>query len=534
MLHSLIFREVKEARDLNGYIRNILSELMGILKDDQEEKGKFINSAIQAEYIYCLLLSINQLDKIIENSNIEFGTEIFGRILDKVIRKIVVPFSGEPLSGLQVMGILETRLLDFDNLIILSANEGVLPKGSAQNSYIPYNLRVAFGLPTVQHQDSIYAYYFYRLLQRAKKVRFVYNSSSAGLKTGEMSRFLLQLKYSSNLKPEFTDSRFLISPPKKFSESIKRDSRINDIIKSQFSSEGSRGLSPSGINTWINCQMKFYYRYIAKLKEHDDVAIEIDSPLFGNILHEAMSNIYSGFLNREISREMVLRIRDNTDYIKSVVNDSFIKLFHHNKKAKVTGRNIVVVTVLESIIKQILLVDSRMSPLNIIGLERRYNLIIPLKQDNKTLLIPISGIIDRVDVVSGVTRILDYKSGNDNLSIRQFSDLFSYNTKDRNSAAFQTLLYCELYICESTSSIIRPSLYPVRQIFSDGFTDQFVVNKGEHAGAINNYLSLRDDFIINLKKVLTDIVNPYLDIEMTSDRQKCKYCPYAPLCDREE
>ena len=193
------------------------------MKIYSDESGK--NSAsrnIRNEFIYRVMLSLNRLETMSNRGDVTFSTETYMRILDKLLRIQSVPFSGEPLSGIQIMGILETRALDFKNLIILSVNEGVLPSVSTGSSFIPFSLREAFGLPSINHQESIYAYHFYRLLQRAENVTFLYNSNSEGLRSGEMSRFLVQMKYDPVLKPEFLDLSFEIKSHGTIGEKIER------------------------------------------------------------------------------------------------------------------------------------------------------------------------------------------------------------------------------------------------------------------------------------------------------------------------
>lgn len=534
-IQKMVFRDVSGTDQLNNYIREVLMSVMETLKSEDNEDQVNSRITLQMEYIYSLVTSLNQLEDIISSSPVQIGIEIYGRIIDKIMRKIMVPFAGEPLRGLQVMGILETRLLDFDNLIILSANEGVLPKGSAQNSYIPYNLRLAFGLPTVKHQDSIFAYYFYRLLQRARKVRFIYNSSSSGMRSGEMSRFILQLKYSQRLKPEFIDSRFVIAPSKRFNDTIARDARVNEILLGRFAAGGrGGGLSPSAINTWLNCSMRFYYRYIADLKESGEITAEVDSPVFGNILHAAMKMIYTPYRGEQLSKSQITAIYKNGEYIEEVVRKAFGSVFLHDSKADISGRNIIVVSILVKMVKQIMQVDSMVAPLTIIALEKEYSMEIPVITGGREINVLVRGTIDRVDSVSGTLRILDYKSGNDSLEIRSFAEICMQDSKERNSAAFQTLVYCELYQRTEEGAALRPALYPVRQIFGDNFSDHFVVNRGDHEGEIDNYSNVRDDFYSGLSRVITEIMDRDVKFRMTDHLIKCSYCPYAAICERED
>ena len=220
---SIVFTKPETSSMLSGYFKDILSLIAaGTESKPDESANRSASLNIRNEFIYRVVLSLNRLETIVLSGDVTFSTETYMRILDKLLRMQSVPFSGEPLSGIQIMGILETRTLDFKNLFILSVNEGVLPTISTGSSFIPFSLREAFGLPSINHQESIYAYHFYRLLQRAENVTFLYNSNSEGLRSGEMSRFLIQMKYDAVLKPEFLDLSFEIKSHGPIGEKLEK------------------------------------------------------------------------------------------------------------------------------------------------------------------------------------------------------------------------------------------------------------------------------------------------------------------------
>lgn len=487
---------------------------------------------LQQEYIYSLILPLNQLGMTLKESGMDIGIDLYTRLIDRIMRKVVMPFSGEPLQGIQVMGILETRTLDFKNIIFLSANEEKIPKSPAGYSYIPYNLREAFGLPTIKHSDSIYAYYFYRLLHRAENVKYIYNSSAEGTRSGEMSRFLLQLKYDQRYVSSFRDTRFIILPPAKVKDSIIRTDNVTRLFESFLFTDNENYLSPSGINTWITCNMRFYYRYIAGIKEPEDILEEVDYLSFGNILHHAMKEIYDPYTRRILDSAELNKLIGSYDLIKSMAEQAFRKVFMKNSSGRIRGKNLIITSIIERMIGQILKADTNYTPLEIIGLEKKITGTVTFTLngiEKKTL---VGGTIDRVDRTGGIYRILDYKSGADNVEINNLEDLFDYNAKNRNSAAFQTLLYCELFMQNTNKPEMRPSLYPVRNIFTANFSDTFIIKHGAGKGALESYRIIREEFLEGLKKVISDIFNHNRDIVMTSDRQKCRQCPYNVLCNR--
>lgn len=530
-LFTLIFTNEFNSRT---YLQEILAYLIEQLEGDDDTEGAAASRfSLQQEYIYRLILPLNQLGLIMDESGMDPGIDLYTRLIDRIMRKIVMPFSGEPLQGVQVMGILETRALDFKNIIFLSANEGKIPRSPAGNSYIPYNLREAFGLPTIKHSDSIYAYYLYRLLQRAEKVKFIYNSSTDGMRSGEMSRYLLQLKYDDRHDTSFMDTRFNILPQAKVKDSIIRTNEINRIFESVFLDAGRpHYLSPSGINTWITCNMKFYYRYIAGIEEPEDLLEEVDYLAFGNILHHVMKEIYQPFTGRMLDLAELERILEGGAYIKNMAEQAFRKVFMKSSRGSIKGKNLVITSIIERMARQILKADQNYTPFEIVFLEKKFKGSMSFVVDGEPKEAVIGGTIDRVDMAEGIYRVLDYKSGADELDIKSLEDLFDYDSKTRNSAAFQTLLYCELFIQNMREAEMRPSLYPVRKLFGDSFSDAFKIKNGPGKGDIDSYRSIREEFTVGLRNVLADIFDRARDIKMTSDRQKCRYCPYNSLCNR--
>ncbi|MFO7852956.1 MAG: PD-(D/E)XK nuclease family protein [Bacteroidota bacterium] len=530
-LFKLIFAGEFNSRTYLQEILAYLLELLGMDEDTGESKASRLS--LQQEYIYRLILPLNQLGLIMDESGMDPGIELYTRLIDRMMRKIVIPFSGEPLQGVQVMGILETRSLDFKNIIFLSANEGKIPRSPMGNSYIPYNLREAFGLPTIKHSDSIYAYYLYRLLQRAEKVKFVYNSSTEGTRSGEMSRYLLQLKYDDRYDASFMDTRFDILPQARVKDSIVRTNEIYRILESTFyDDDRAHYLSPSGINTWITCNMKFYYRYIAGIEEKEDILEEVDYLAFGNILHHVMKEIYQPYKRRIIGMAELEHILHKEAYIKDMAEEAFRKVFMKSSHGSIKGKNLVITSIIERMAKQILKADQNYIPFEVVALEKKFKGSISFVVDGETREAKIGGTIDRVDMAGGLYRVLDYKSGTDELDIKSLEDLFNYDSKTRNSAAFQTLLYCEMFTQNMREAELRPSLYPVRKIFSDNFSDAFKIKNGPGKGDIESYRLIRAEFTAGLQNILADIFDRNRDIKMTSDRQKCRYCPYNILCNR--
>jgi CRISPR/Cas system-associated exonuclease Cas4 (RecB family) len=529
---DFIFSKIQTARELSSYLKKILEKLYILTEESEARESVAVGISIRNEFIYRVILAINRLDTILTDKDIAITVLTFNRLLDRILRGLSIPFSGEPLNGIQIMGILETRSLDFKNLIMLSVNEGVLPQNSAGNSFIPYNLREAFGLPTIRHQDSIYAYYFYRLLQRAENVTLIYNSSADGLKTGEMSRFLIQLKYSE--KPPWSGSqRFEIRAPNRVPEEIKRDIVHIEKLRKNYLLGEKKILSPSAVNTWLTCRMKFYYRYVCGLKEPEKVSREIDPAMFGELLHFVMEKVYSPIKKRILSRDVFDSIGKNYNYIDGIIADSINEKFYNMKKSKLSGNDLIICNILKSYIQLIIKHDSTMVPLEIVELEHSLSSELEIEYKGKKDVVRVGGVIDRLDRTGAVYRITDYKTGKTEMEILSVESLFDDSKKDRNDSWFQILMYCSMFLKENEYHLVRPSVYPVRSMFGDDFIDCLRIKDiNGQSVLVDDFEKVRESFDFYLQQTIENIFSPDESFRMTEHLKKCDFCPFARLCQR--
>jgi hypothetical protein len=533
---SHIFKKPLNPADLSDYFKDILSLVALDDEKTSERAGKSsVKDNIRNEFIYRVILSINRLETIVRSPEISFTTDTYIRILDRMLRKQSIPFSGEPLTGIQIMGILETRALDFKNLIILSVNEGILPAVSAGSSFIPYSLREAFGLPSVNHQESIYAYHFYRLLQRAENVTFIYNSNSEGLRSGEMSRFLIQMKYDNVLKPDFLDLTFEIKTNLATKESIERNEEHSKQLFSLFlDNNNGRSFSPSAINTWLSCRMKFYYRYICRLKEPEIITTDIDPAMLGNILHEIMKNLYQPFIGKVLTNEILEGILKDRMFLLKVITETTNNKFKAGRDDSVSGNELIIKDVLMAYVVRILNLDATLSPLTILNLETTFGFALPVSNNGSITEIITGGKIDRIDLASGVTRIVDYKTGIVSEYINSVDDLFVDDRKKDSDGWLQTLLYCEAYLASGNGSIVRPSIYKIRKSGGIASSDKLRLKTGGRSDIfIENYMDIREEFLAGLNNLVNTIFDKNESFVKTTDvRGKCSYCPYRTLCMR--
>jgi CRISPR/Cas system-associated exonuclease Cas4 (RecB family) len=462
--------------------------------------------------------------------------EVFTRLMVKVVRGLRIPFEGEPLSGLQVMGILETRALDFRHVILLSMNEEVMPSRMVGQTNIPYAFRLAFGMPSREDMEAIYAYYFYRLLQRAEKVDLMYNSATEGTKTGEMSRYLHQLWYGGKevqmIRPGLEvksreDRSIVIGHTREVEEKLGRYLSGND---------GGKFLSPSALNAYIDCPLRFYFRHIAGIGEPEEVAEEIDHREFGTVVHDCLAELY-----RELTsgHEGILKPEGLGALLESgKISIRLEGLFrkHHfkgRKSARIEGRNIIVLKVMERLVRKTIERDREVAPFALLSTERKFTreLGIPVPAPVGEQKIVLGGYIDRLDRVDGHVRVIDYKTGRAEMHFKSMEELFEGNSSNRNRAALQVLLYAWLVEKEFAGEKIMPGIYAMRDLFRDDFAPGLKVG-GKRGEPLEDFASAMDDFLALLRETLARIFDPAVPFVQTDKEDHCRYCDYASICGR--
>jgi Fe-S-cluster formation regulator IscX/YfhJ/CRISPR/Cas system-associated exonuclease Cas4 (RecB family) len=538
-LLNLIFRKVESPEEMSAYLMEILYYMFD--KIETEEAGRIDSSGLHKEYIYNIYTSVNKLKEILKEKKVKVSLETYFKLLNKIIENIKIPFTGEPLAGLQVMGLLETRVLDFENLVILSMNEGILPKTTPPYSFIPYNLRKGFGLPTIEHQDSIFAYYFYRLIQRAKNIYLLYNSSQGDMRTGEMSRFLTQLKLDPVFNITEKDVSFEIKMIPGKPISISKSLPIMEMLDTfHANSSHQRYISPSAINTWLDCSLKFYFRYIASIEEPAEVFEDVDFVVFGNLLHRTINSLYHRFGEQTIQPKDLVDLKKESVLIEKAITRAFEEEFTGDRKSysfpfELTGRNIITKEILKKYIYQILEVDIRFAPFSITGLEKFYKYKIPVRLPGGRTEIFLGGHIDRIDRKNNIFRIIDYKTGKASNSFPGIKSLFQKGDRNRNKAVFQTFIYSLLFVKNNPGIKIKPGLYITKEIFKDNFdaTINLSLSKNKKV-RVENFSDIADDFLLELKRLFEELFNQDIEFRQVDDIEICKTCPYAMICHRED
>jgi CRISPR/Cas system-associated exonuclease Cas4 (RecB family) len=529
-----LFDSPETTLGLSGYFLNMIRKIFNHL----QENSKGENSEVYREYLYRLYLTINRLKDILEND----GEKIFGKtdfinketyfnFLDSYLRGISVPFEGEPLEGLQVMGILETRTLDFKNLIILSMNDGIMPKTSSSGSFIPYNLRRGFGLPSYEEQNAMYAYYFYRVLQRAENITFVYNSSADGLFTGEKSRYLYQLQMESGYEISEVTSTYDIATVTPKSITIEKSDEVMKSLEGYI--KGERTLSPSAIDKYITCPLQFYFRYSAGMEEPDEITEDVDAMTFGNIFHETMEWLYKPHLHKEVNANELNAIVKDKEKIKDAIlyafRSSYFKGIKESDELELNGRNLLIYEIVNKYVVRLLKLDIKRAPFKIAGLEQRVKTLFPLSDGKR--IVSIGGIIDRLDKKDGALHVLDYKTGSADISFGIVEELFDPEKVNRNKAALQTLIYSYVLLKERDSETdVVPGIYILRNIFEDKFLPELKCK--EDGNKPVNFRDKIDRFETKLLELLEEIFNPDIPFSQTTKEESCKYCAYNEICRR--
>ena len=491
------------------------------------------------ESLFKAYTTINRFRTLIEEDELTVQSETFRRLLVKVLSATNIPFHGEPAIGMQVMGVLETRNLDFRHLVLLSVNEGQLPKSGGDSSFIPYNLRKAFGMTTIEHKIAVYAYYFYRLLQRAERITLMYNTSSDGLNRGEWSRFMLQflIEWPHPITRQFLEAGQ--SPQGTSSITVEKTPDVMRQMQSLFDVRANpkAKFSPSALNYYLDCPLKFYYRYVAGLSAPDEVSAEIDSATFGSIFHYAAEHIYKDLTThgKVINKEALETLLRNEVKLQDYVDTAFKKLFFNvpqNEKPEYNGIQLINSAVIARYLKQLLQNDLRYAPFTFIASEMEVDEPIDIQTPKGVIKSRIGGIIDRMDSKDGTLRIVDYKTGGDADTPPHVESLFIPDKK-RSNYVFQTFLYAAIMCRKQPTMKIAPALLYIHRAATETYSP--VIQMGEPRKpkeAVEDFSKYEKEYRERLQGLLEEIFNPEKSFTQTEIIEKCTYCDFKALCKR--
>lgn len=534
LFNPLVSKEKEICKRLNEVIQYIA----GKFRDETAEKELQLTSGdpsaqLYQESLFKIYTTINRFESLIENNTLNLQVPTLQKLIMKILSTIHIPFHGEPAVGLQVMGVLETRNLDFKHLIMLSVNEGKLPKSGGEISFISYNLRKAFGMTTIDHQMSVYAYYFYRLLQRAEKITMLYNSSTDEMNKNEWSRFLLQflLEWPHPIKRMFLEAKQ--SPQFIKNIEIPKTKATVDQLRRNYDKQygGERILSPTAINAYINCKFSFYLRYVIGLKAPDEVSEDIDSRIFGNIFHKVAQTIYDDLMQRDklITKERLDALLKDDMKLRNYVDIGFKEEFFKIKlteKAEYNGLQLINFEVILRYIKQLLQLDAAHCPFTYVESEKRVEKDYVVKLNDKDeIIVHSGGYIDRIDYKDGKYRIIDYKTGSHDANCDNIASVFKENRKDGSNYILQTFLYADMY-SDIKKEPIQPALLYIRKASNDDYTPIVSIAKNN----VEDYHEYVQDFQDNLIALLKEIFTEGGVYDQTTDEKGCSYCDFKTIC----
>jgi RecB family exonuclease len=424
------------------------------------------------------------------------------------------------------MGFLETRALDFERLIILSANEGKLPQGIKHQSYIPFALRKVFKLPTFEEQDAIYSYHFKRLLQRAEKVSIVYNTEVAIDGSGEKSRLLWQLQQAFN----HPISELLYQMPLRQKEvnaqlRVPKTAQLSKMMHEIFLGTQPKSLSATAIRHYLDCSLRFYFRYILKLPERETWSDELDARDFGNIVHNALEMLYQPYVGKELDRESLKSLL-TSDRVSVVIQEAFKKYYHREEPVTVQGKDVLHQQIIQKLLVKVIQQDMRHAPFLVTGTELKLHAGIPL---NETQTVQLEGTLDRVTRRNQQDYILDYKTGRADL-VRTYSPqlpqkaetyIETHFQQPHYKSGFQGLFYAWLWQEANPQGITHVGVFPLKKV-NDGAQ---WLNHGQAIPPTATEL-----FKNKLTEVLTELFDDQVDFTQTDDSDRCRFCAYKNIC----
>lgn len=506
-------------------------------------------SILYTEAYFQIYTIISRFVKLIDSGTLStegdkslyIGLDTLFKLLRQVMRSQTIPFHGEPAVGLQVMGVLETRCLDFKHVLMLSVGEGILPQKATDASFIPFLIRKRYGLTTYLRKTAVYAYYFYRLMQRTQDITLVYNSSTSGTHRGEMSRFMRSMLYDPQLGQGIkcfhlkSVPRPLLLPKADLVKCLNTDNS-----KQPFCNK----ISPSALNTYLSCKRKFYYHYIKQLCKPDDTDGIIDPRDLGTIFHYAAQLFYECVIGKQRiePKSLCLYLENNgTVQLQDIVKKAF--------RDKGIERTAVTETIVNKFLHDTIRYDSgeftankslALKSLEFVAAEHKAETIlkVPFGKDGNLADIKLYGEIDRLDLaelegVGQCMRVVDYKTGGNSVKVKDMEHMFSHQQKEDPKYPFQTFAYC-LMVYENpefskykTLPLI-PALYYVHHFRQKGF-NPYVSFEGKSCTDFRIYA---EEFKSNLTKLLSEIIDPENPFECTNYKDTCKYCDFCDMCGR--
>ena len=538
--------------DNKEWLQSISELIYGIARSQYKKDDSALYDQLFVEAIMKVYTQCQRLVHLLDSGDLDMQQATIGKLLVRTLSSQRLPFHGEPVVGLQIMGLLETRNLDFKHIILLGVNEGNLPKNSGESSYIPYNLRKAFGLTLSEHRDSIYSYYFYRLLQRAKKVTLVYNSSADSKTRGECSRYILQLLGNKlyNIERIALSSQQSTTPVEVKEQEKTRE--MIEILRNRFDTSynpNAGTLTPSAINKYIDCGLRFFYYYVMKMKPIEEVDEDFKDNDFGTVFHKAAENLYEKITadgNTTTVTEPTLKYYiDNPGLLYEFIDQAFKTEYFKNNTPVYNGEQYIKRGVMHHFLLRLVKMDAAYTPFQYIASEAKIEMPCNFTSGGNNISVRLGGTIDRVDSKGDTVDVADYKTGGGEKEDANMSldDIFAHKKKAAgyhlqaflySIALRNALMSSSCNACEWVKKISSPDARKISpQLLYVHHKDnasrkEFVV--GLNKTPVEDISVIETEYMNRMKPLLEEIFDIDKPFVPATDSEKCEYCDYKEIC----
>ncbi|RZK50731.1 MAG: PD-(D/E)XK nuclease family protein [Pedobacter sp.] len=519
----------KEVPTVSNYVQGLIELFEAVLARELANRRL---KEIESNLFIAAIKELNRLQDnlkahLVRYAESEIEVSFISSIILKSLQNVAVPLSGEATQGLQVMGLLESRNLNFKNLFVLGANEGIMPKGAASSSFIPESLRLAYGLPILAYQDAISAYMFYRLIQRAENIHVFYNAQTDEKSTGERSRFIAQLAYESGFELVEKELQLTVITEPKELLSIPKDDKVQAALSDYLNLK--KVLSASAFTTYILNPVDFFFRYLAKLEEPKIVKEQVEANMVGNILHAAMEEFYHTLTvsDPQITASKIQGLIPELDAIIKRCTIQKIYELEKYEEVQLKGLQKVVVAIVRKYVDLILKEDLKKVPFQIVKLEHKDNYIHSFKgPDGSFKQIKLFGIFDRIDLKDGVYSIIDYKTGSDELKFTSIEDNYNAEQKSINKALLQTLFYAYIYEKSKGIEQVQLNLYVLKKMKNG---EVHFTNKSQGILSGPHLEEVKTGFVGHLDRILNELFNPDVPFKASAKASNYVHSIYKDL-----
>ena len=523
---KMLFAVADSAEALLCYVVDVLKWLLGVVDGSDE---------LAVEYIYQAIRGVEQLQNMVASCNITLSQSLMRSLVRRHLQSIRIPFEGEPLEGLQVMGILETRNVDFKNVILLSMSDSNFPGTHiTDSSSIPYSLRYGYNLPTQEHHQGVYSYYFYRLLSRADRVWLAYCSTADEKGSGEPSRYIRQLQYESGIKVDVEKVSVDVNLLRQNDIEVQKCSQTMERLAKY--TRGEKRMSPTAFSSYVQCPMRFYYRYMAAIKVEEPLEEGIDDKTFGNIFHRAAELLYEPIVGVADAATEIAKITQQqvfTAVERAIAEECFDTESVDGERIK--GELAIIRQIVYRYISNNLFgYDTTHGSFSVVATEDVFDTPFEFEVAGERQSIVFEGRADRVDSLpNGCRRIVDYKTGGEHLTFPGFEKLFYGKDSQRISNTINTLLYA-MIMQRRRGCEVQPALYYLRDMIREDYSPLLRVfnGPGRRPEPIERYSAVAEEFESYVSRVLSELFDPSVPFRQAEDVLSCTYCDYAPICQR--